>query len=221
MRIRKKKWAVPELEASNFFIKEPTQYKGKWKQIFGNDNPIEIELGCGRGKFISKLAKTHPEKNYIGIDLISDMLGYAKRNIETEYGNNQINNIKLIAYNIELITDIFNKTDEISRIFITFCNPWPRPRHKKRRLTHTKQLEKYSTFLKKEGEIFFKTDDNGLFEDSIKYFQESGFNILKKTYDLHSENDINNIETEHERMFSNQGIKIKALIAKMSKGDVS
>ena len=109
---------------------------------------------------------------------------------------------------------ILDKKDKVERIYINFCNPWPRGKHHKKRLTHTRQLMKYREFLVDNGEIYFKTDDDQLFNDSLIYFKESGFNIIKKTYDLHSEESFwNNVETEHEKMFSDEGIKIKALIA--------
>ena len=110
---------------------------------------------------------------------------------------------------------ILDKKDEVQRIYINFCNPWPRGKHRKKRLTHSIQLEKYKEFLEKNGEIYFKTDDDELFNDSLNYLESSGFEIIKKTYDLHNEPIFErNIETEHEKMFSEQGIKIKALIAK-------
>ena len=110
---------------------------------------------------------------------------------------------------------ILEEQDEIERIYINFCNPWPKGKHRKKRLTHTRQLEKYKVFLKENGEIYFKTDDDDLFHSSLLYLEEAGFEVLKKTYDLHAEPIFEkNIETEHEKMFSEQGIKIKALIAK-------
>ena len=119
--------------------------------------------------------------------------------------------------NAERILDYFSNEDIIERIYINFCNPWPRTKHKKRRLTHTRQLEHYKTFLDKQnGEIYFKTDDDELFNESIEYFESTGFKIVAKTYDLHNEMIFEDIRTEHEQMFSEQGIKIKALIAKIS-----
>ena len=131
---------------------------------------------------------------------------------EYENMNSQIDNIILIAYDIERITDIFSKEDIIDGIYINFCNPWPKPRHRKKRLTHTNQLEKYKTFLKSGGKIYFKTDDDALFKDSLVYFENSGFKLILKTYDLYSENIDDNICTEHEKMFLEQGIKIKYAI---------
>ena len=150
--------------------------------------------------------------------MIEAMLGLSKRNIETEYANNnlEVKNLLLIRMNAERILDIFAENDTVERIYINFCNPWPRGKHKKRRLTHTRQLANYKTFLDKEkGEIYFKTDNDELFEESIEYFKEEGFEITKITHDLHSEMIFEDIRTEHEQMFSEQGIKIKALIAKI------
>lgn len=146
--------------------------------------------------------------------MIEAMLGLSKRNIENSYNNENPENLLLIRANVELIENVFSKEDEVNRIYINFCNPWPKEKHKKRRLTHTRQLEKYKTFLKDNAEIYFKTDDDELFNDSLEYFENSGFDIISKTYDLHTENIFGvNIMTEHEEMFSNEGIKIKALIA--------
>lgn len=219
MRIRYKKWARPELEASKFYRDNPEKLKGKWREEFKNSqNPLYLELGCGKGQFISKLAVQNQNINYIAIDLIDAMLGLAKRNVEEEYKQNNIEpeNVLLTRFDIERISLILGKEDNIQRIYINFCNPWPRRKHRKKRLTHTRQLEKYKEFLAENGEVYFKTDDDGLFESSIEYFKEAGFEIIKLTRDLHSEDifDGKNIQTEHEKMFSEQGIKIKALIAK-------
>ena len=218
MRIRFKPWARPELEASKFYMDNPEEYKGRWKELFQNNNPIHLELGCGKGGFISQLAVYNPDVNYIAIDPVDAMLGLAKRKIEEEYhmANREIDNIYITRYDIERINNILSKEDNIERIYINFCNPWPRGKHHKKRLTHTRQLEKYKEFLVNGAKIYFKTDDDGLFNDSIKYFKESGFEIEKITYDLANElNFWENIETEHEKMFKDQGIKIKALIASL------
>lgn len=219
MRIRYKKWARPELEASPFYIDEPEKIKGKWNQQFKNEKqPIHLELGCGKGQFIAKLARENQNINYLAIDLVDAMLGLAKRNIENAYqeANQEPKNIIITRFDIERIFLILGKPDEIERIYINFCNPWPRGKHRKKRLTHTRQLEKYKQFLKPKGEIYFKTDDDELFEASLQYFKESGFEVLAKTYDLQQEPIFEkNIETEHEKMFSEKGIKIKACIARL------
>ena len=219
MRIRYKKWARPELEASKFYIDEPEKIKGKWKEQFGKpEQPLHLELGCGKGQFISQIAFQNPEINYIAIDLVDAMLGIAKRTVEQTYNeaNKEIDNIILTRFDIERIGLILSKEDNVKRIYINFCNPWPKGKHRKKRLTHSRQLEKYKEFLANDAEIYFKTDDDDLFRASLGYFEEAGFEIINKTYDLHSEPIWeNNIETEHEKMFSEQGIKIKALIAKI------
>ncbi len=222
MRIRYKKWARPELEASPFYVDNPEDERGKWKELFKSPNlPLHLELGCGKGNFIANLGNLKSDTNFLAIDLVDSMLGLAKRNIEKVYNENkkEINNIILTRFNIERINLILSKEDIIERIYINFCNPWPKGQHHKRRLTHSRQLEKYKEFLKEDGEIFFKTDDVTLYLESLNYFKRSGFEIVKNTEDLHSEKDfwkvIPNIETEHEKMFSSEGIKIKAIIAKI------
>lgn len=218
MRIRFKAWARPELEASSFYRDNPEELKNNWIKEFKNqENSIHLELGCGKGQFIAQKAIQNPEINYIAIDLVDAMLGLAKRNVEEVFkeNNKEIDNVILTRFDIERIPLLLGEKDNIKRIYINFCNPWPKGKHRKKRLTHTRQLEKYKTFLAKDGEIYFKTDDDDLFNGSLGYFEESGFTIVKKTYDLHAEPIWeNNIETEHEKMFSEQGIKIKALIAK-------
>ena len=220
MRIRYKKWARPELEASKFYVDNPEEFKGRWKEFFKNqESPFHIELGCGKGQFISKLAVSNKNINYLAIDLVDAMLGLAKRNVEQEFkeNNKEPDNVILTRFDIERILLMMNNNDNIERIYINFCNPWPRGKHRKKRLTHTRQLEKYKEFLIPCGEIHFKTDDDDLFESSINYFKEANFDIIKLTYDLHSETDWENIQTEHEKMFSEKGIKIKALIARLTK----
>ncbi|MCF0149328.1 MAG: tRNA (guanosine(46)-N7)-methyltransferase TrmB [Clostridium sp.] len=216
MRLRKKPWARPELEACNFFIVNPSEYKGRWKESFNNNNPIYLELGCGKGTFVAVHGSENPNINYVAIDIKDEVLVLAKRNIEKAYEEKdlEVNNLKLMAQEIFLINDVFSTEDIVDRIYINFCNPWPKERHKKRRLTYPTQLEKYKEFLSKEGRIYFKTDDDELFEESLAYFKESGFEIEYITYDLHKSDFVGNVRTEHENMFSEQGIKIKFLIAK-------
>lgn len=218
MRIRNKPWAKEELEQSKIYISNPEEYKGKWNTAFkSSKNPIHVELGCGKGFFVKEVAIKNPDINYIAIDLIDAILGMANRNIITRFEGKEINNLLLTRYDIEEINSILDKNDGVERIYINFCNPWPKPRHKKRRLTHTRQLEKYKQFLKPGGEIHFKTDDDELFKESLEYFKECGFEKVKITYDLEKEPEFwDNIETEHEIKFREQGIKIKAGIFKMN-----
>ena len=174
MRIRFKAWARPELEASKFYIDNPEDYKGKWISLFENkENPIHLELGCGKGGFISQIALQNQNINYIAIDMVDAMLGLAKRNIENIYkeNNTEVKNVYLTRYDIERVLQILDENDKIERIYINFCNPWPRGKHRKKRLTHTRQLEKYKQFLIPNGEVYFKTDDDDLFNDSLIYFE--------------------------------------------------
>ncbi len=216
MRIRRKKWAKEELEKAIFYIDKPEEFKGNWKNKFKNNQPLQIELGCGKGSFIANLASKHQEINYIAVDMIEAMLGLSKRNIEKMYNYEKPENLYLIRANVEQILNVFDKTDLVERIYINFCNPWPKKKHNKKRLTHTRQLNSYKQFLIPKGEIYFKTDSDELFEASLEYFEETGFKIVSKTYNLHKENIFKeNIMTEHEKMFSEEGIKIKALIAQI------
>lgn len=215
MRIRRKKWAQKELEESKFYIDKPEEFKGKWNEKFINKQPLHIELGCGKGLFISSLASKHKNVNYIAVDMIEAMLGLSKRNIEQAYNFEYPENLFLIRANVEKLVEVFDKKDLVERIYINFCNPWPKKKHNKKRLTHPRQLVQYKELLKENGEIYFKTDSDELFEASLEYFKEAEFEIITKTYDLHNELIFEeNIVTEHEKMFSDEGIKIKALIAK-------
>lgn len=215
MRMRKKPWARPELESCDFFVISPKEYKGKWKMLFKKEQPIFLELGCGKGTFMAVHGSENPDINYIAIDIKDEVLGLAKRNIEKAFKEKgrAVDNVKLMAQEIGLINEMLGEDDIVSRIYINFCNPWPKEKHKKRRLTHTRQLEQYKVFLKDEGEIYFKTDDDELFEESLEYFKEAGFKIKYITYDLHNSDFDGNVETEHEKMFTEKGIKTKFLIA--------
>ncbi|WP_102401070.1 tRNA (guanosine(46)-N7)-methyltransferase TrmB [Haloimpatiens massiliensis] len=211
MRLRKKWWARPELEKSEIFISDAKELKGKWHEKFKSNNDIYLELGCGRGGFVSKAALKYPDKNFVAVDLKDEVLIYVLRRLQEE----EIENVRITAMNIMGISEVFKK-GEIKRIFINFCNPWPKERHKKRRLTHTKFLEHYKQFIEKGCQIWFKTDDDELFEESLEYFKESGFSFKYLTRDLHNENFNDNIITEYESKFIEQGIKIKFLIAELN-----
>ncbi len=216
MRIRKKKWAAPELDRCPYFIKNPEEYRGRWKEFFKNDHPTELEIGCGKCSFVAQKALLNPDKNFIAVDIKSDMLGVGRRNIEKffeENGKDSPSNIALVAFNVEMIEKILSPEDDIRAMYINFCNPWPREKHKKRRLTHPNKLIKYREFLCRGAKIYFKTDDDPLFEDSLSYFKSTGCDIPYITYDLHHSDIKDNILTEHERMFSEEGIRIKYLEA--------
>ena len=217
MRMRFKPYAHDELMAADFHVHEPLIWGGRWHAQYARpEQPFVLELGCGKGGFISQLASAHPENNYLGIDITDKVLILAKRKIEAAYAEagRPIDNVKIMSTDIERIKGVLTPEDTVSRIYINFCNPWPRAKHKKRRLTYYKKLEMYKTFLKPDSEIRFKTDDDELFDESLEYFEQSGYEILYLTRDLHASDVTDNIETEHEKMFSEEGIKIKYLIAR-------
>mgnify|MGYP000307294483 CR=1 FL=1 len=170
MRMRKKPWARPELEACKFFIQNPSEYKGRWKEFFGNDKPIYMELGCGKGTFMAVHGSENPDKNYITIDIKDEVLVLAKRNIEAAYEKKgqEIDNVALMSQEIAIIDNMLGDGDEISRIYINFCNPWPKDRHKKRRLTHPRQIEKYKKFLKNVNELNLEEIYNSGHQDEVK-----------------------------------------------------
>ena len=216
MRIRKKKWAEPELAECRYYTNEPEQYRGRWKVFFGNDKPIELEIGCGKCTFIAEKALRDPDTNYIAMDIKSDMLGVGRRNIErifAEAGKNSPDNVALVRCNVEEIDKVFSADDGIAVMYINFCNPWPRLKHQKRRLTYPRKLRMYRDFLTEDAVIYFKTDDDELFEDSVGYFEEAGCHIRYITRDLHNSEVEGNIVTEQEQMFTDEGIPIKYLEA--------
>lgn len=216
MRLRYKDWARPELENSSFVVVEPENTKGRWAEEFNNSKPIYLELGCGFGKFISESAYNNPDINYVGIDLKNEILVNTKRLIEKklDYKGQGPINVRLVPLEIAFIEKVFDR-DEISRIYINFCNPWPKIRHNKRRLTYPTFLNRYKTFLKPHSQIWFKTDDKELFDASFEYFEECGFKINYSTYDLHSSGFDQNVVTEYETKFTAIGKNIMFLIAEL------
>ena len=207
MRMRFKPYAHDELMAADFHVHEPLIWGGKWHAQYARpEQPFILELGCGKGGFISQLACAHPENNYLGIDITDKVLILAKRKIEAAYqaANRPIDNVKIMSTDIERIKGVITAEDEVSRIYINFCNPWSKNGSShKHRLTYPRQLIAYREFLKDGGEIYFKTDDEWM------------------TYNLHENEPEWNIRTEHEGMFTEMGIKIKALIARKKPGDDS
>ena len=220
MRIRRKKWAQPELDACPYFIKNPEQNRGVWQNQFDKKQPLYVEVGCGKGQFAAQAGLDNPDINLLAIDMIDSMLGVARRTITKAYddaGKVQ-SNILLTSYDACRITDILSPEDATGRLYINFCNPWPKAKHNKRRLTYPRQLEQYKTFLAPGAQIHFKTDDDQLFNDSLEYFAQCGFDIVYITRDLHNSGNSPNYMTEHEKMFSSEGINIKFLISQQRKG---
>lgn len=211
MRLRKKWWAREEMENSGVFVTDVYEHAGKWNEVFGNDNEIYLELGCGRGDFVAKTAEKHPDKNFIAIDLKDEVMIYAVRKVK-EKG---LKNVRIMPLNIMLISGVF-APDEISRIYLNFSTPWPKDRHNKRRLSHGKFLTEYKKFLKPKSEIWMKSDNKPFFIDSAYYFKDNGFKISYLTYDLHKSLYKNDSEmTEYETKFTNMGMKINFQIAKL------
>ena len=209
MRLRHIPGAEEEIAASPFVIQEPEKNRGRWNEVFGNNNPIEIEVGMGKGKFIMELAAAHPEINYIGIERYSSVLlrGLQKR------AEIDLPNIYFMRVDAKDLADIFEK-GEVSRIYLNFSDPWPKVRHAKRRLTSVNFMEVYDKVLKPDGVVEFKTDNRGLFEFSLGSIQEAGWKIKYHTFDLHhSEYAEGNVMTEYEMKFSSKGNSICKLVA--------
>ena len=201
MRLRNNKNAKNILEESIYVIKNPEEYKGKWNKLFNNDNPIEIEIGCGKGNFIINNAIKYPEKNFIGIEMYDTVLMYAVNKIEKD-----IPNLRFIRMDARLIEDVFDK--EIDLIYLNFSDPWPKNRNSKRRLTHERFLSRYDNVFKGEKKIFLKTDNTGLFEFSIESLSSYGYKLKNISLDLINSNIEDNIMTEYEKKFTEKGIKI-------------
>lgn len=215
MRIRRKTWARPELAACPYFVAQPQQQRGNWEAVFGEKRPLHLDLGCGKCVFLAEAAHTHRDVNFLGIDISYDILGVGRRNISQAYGEEQPDNVALCAYNIERLGELFSPEEKVQRLYINFCNPWPTARGHKRRLTHTRQLLHYKPLLAPRGEIWFKTDNDDLYLATRRYLTEAGFAIYFDTRDLHAAGDPENILTEHELRFTQEGIPTKALKARL------
>ena len=210
MRLRNVKGSRETIAANDFVIKDETEMKGKWHELFGNDNPIHIEIGMGKGQFIIELAKRNPDINYLGIEKYSSVLVRAIEKREQEL---DLNNLYFIRMDSEYITDVVDK-DEIDRRNLNFSDPWPKDRHAKRRLTSTHFLGLYDQFLAPEGRVIFKTDNRGLFDFSLEQVPEAGWILENYTYDLHNSSyNEGNIMTEYETKFSAMGTPINRLVA--------
>ena len=212
MRLRNVRGSREAIADSEFTINDFKEYKGKWREIFGNDNPIRIEIGMGKGKFITEMAMNNPDINYIGIEKYSSVLIRAvekRRELE-------IDNLFFIRMDAVEIEDAFEK-GEIDRIYLNFSDPWPKDRHAKRRLTSRQFFERYDKILKDDGIIEFKTDNKDLFDFSLEEVKETKFKVINYTYDLHGDTDAEiyrgNVTTEYEDKFVGKGNKICKLVA--------
>ena len=211
MRLRNVKGAREKISASISVIDDPKEYKGKWRELFKNDNPIYIEIGMGKGKFIIENAIKNPNINFIGIEKFSSVL---VRAIERKENNeNDLSNLVFLRFDAEYIEDIFDKS-EIGRIYLNFSDPWPKDRHAKRRLTSKEYFKRYDNILCKDGKVIFKTDNKDLFDFSLDQIDLAGWKLINSTNDLHNSEYVNgNIMTEYEERFVNEGVPINRLEA--------
>lgn len=213
MRLRNIPGADEAIADSPHCIQEPMAEKGRWHLIFGNENPIHIEIGMGKGQFIMKLAKEHPDINYIGIERYSSVLLRALQKMEVE----PLPNIRFLCMDASIITEVFDK-EEVAKIYLNFSDPWPKERHAKRRLTSRQFFERYDKILARNGVVEFKTDNDDLFAFSMEEVAEAGWTLDAHTFDLHHDPVLNkgNVMTEYEEKFSSLGHPIHKLIARRS-----
>lgn len=204
MRLRNIPGVEETLRLYPTFVQHPAEYKGKWRDLFNNDHPVHVEIGTGKGRFITTLAANHPEINYIALELKAEVLYRTAQRTEMK----SIPNLRLVQYNAMQLNDMFAQ-GEIDRIYLNFSDPWPKKRHAKRRLTYRRFLQMYKEVLKPLGEIHQKTDNEGLFESSLNEFAHEGFQLRHITFNLHeSEFAEGNVMTEYEQRFSQRGQRI-------------
>lgn len=212
MRLRNIPRADSTLQAHGLVIKSPQAQRGCWRQVFGNKNPLYIEIGMGKGQFLLNMAKNYPEINFVGIERYSSVLLRAvERMNEEEF--KEIKNIRFVCMDAKEIGEVFAQ-GEVERIYLNFSDPWPKARHAKRRLTSVEFLARYETVLADGGQVEFKTDNTPLFEFSLEQVKEAGWKLLAHTYDLHHNKEMcrGNIMTEYEEKFSSRGNPINKLI---------
>ena len=218
MRMRFKPYARPELLACDFHVHEPLTHGGHWHELYARpDQPWHLELGCGKGGFLAQIAPAHPDINYLGIDITDKVLILAKRKVEAAYAARGIpaDNVKIASLDIERLGNAFTPEDRVSRIYINFCDPWPKSNQKKRRLTHGNFLQLYRRVLPMGGEIHFKSDNDKLFEWSLEEIPQFGFRLSQVTRDLHANGPVG-VMTDYEAKFYQQGVTINRCVATMA-----
>lgn len=205
MRLRNVPGSRDRIAESRFTIKNAERQKGKWSQVFGNDHPIYVEIGMGKGQFIMALAEDNPDINYVGIEKYSSVLVRAIEKQEEK----DLPNLYFIRMEAENIAEVFGE-EEVAGIYLNFSDPWPKDRHAKRRLTSVQFLDRYEKILKKEGQVVFKTDNQELFDFSLQQVEQAEhWKLLNYTYDLHhSEYVEGNVMTEYEVRFVEKGNRI-------------
>ena len=209
MRLKNVPGSREVIAESRFVIHNPEENKGKWAGVFGNDAPLHIEIGMGKGRFLMDMAKLHPEVNYVGIEKYSSVLLRAIQKMEEE----ELPNVRFIRMDAEEITNVFGR-GEVERIYLNFSDPWPKARHASRRLTSREFLARYDKILKEDGTIEFKTDNRGLFDFSLEEVPEAGWKLEAHTFDLHHNEEmmVGNVMTEYEEKFSSIGNPICKMI---------
>lgn len=202
MRLRNIKGSRENIQASKYVVQEYREQKGKWRELFGNDHPIHIEIGMGKGRFLMDMATLHPEINYVGIEKYSSVL---LRGIQKQE-ELQLPNVMFIRMEAEYITEVFAK-DGVDRIYLNFSDPWPKDRHAKRRLESREFLKRYNEILVPEGVVEFKTDNMDLFDFALEEVEPAGWKLGQWTKDLHNNEEMNagNVMTEYEERFSSMG----------------
>lgn len=209
MRLRNITGSRETIGESGFVVHEPKEQRGRWQELFGNSNPIQIEIGMGKGKFLHTMAKLHPEINYVGIEKYSSVLLRAIQKMEEE----ELPNLRFIRMDAEEIAEVFDR-HEVDKIYLNFSDPWPKDRHAKRRLPSREFLNRYRVILQKDGNLEFKTDNTELFDFAVNEVEPAGWHIDQITYDLHNDPEmiIGNIMTEYEEKFSSIGNPINKYI---------
>lgn len=202
MRLRNVTGSREVIAESAYVAHEPQQYKGKWKEFFGNENPIRIEIGMGKGRFIMDLARRNPQINYIGIEKYSSVLIRGIQKMEQD----PLPNLYFIRMDAEEIVDVFG-AEEVDKIYLNFSDPWPKDRHAKRRLPSREFLHRYDEILKKDGNLEFKTDNHDLFQFALEELEPAGWHLDEVTEDLHHDMGMmqGNVMTEYEEKFSSKG----------------
>ena len=205
MRLRNIPRADDTLQAHFTVIKNPKEFRGNWTSVFGNDRPIRIEIGMGKGRFLLNMAKTYPNINFIGIERYSSVLLRAVEKFDTEEFSD-LPNIRFVCMDARELPEVFAES-EVDRIYLNFSDPWPKDRHAKRRLESRQFLARYNQILKKDGTIEFKTDNRALFDFALEEVEAAGWTLKEKTFDLHADARLNegNVMTEYEERFSAQG----------------
>lgn len=217
MRMRKKKNLEPRMAAcGDYLVQKPEEVRGLWRQRFGagTGTVLNLEIGCGKGGFVTEMARQNPEQLFLAVEKVEDALVLALEKAREL----ELKNVLFLSYDAAQLGEVLAE-GEVDRLYLNFSDPWPPKNRHKRRLTHFNFLRVYDGFLKRAGEICFKTDNRGLFEDSVGYFSQFGYGLYDVTFDLHS-TDTPNVMTEYEQRFSQQGYPIYRLVARRREGEL-